>query len=64
MANFKKLLEQLCEGYKIIRTKPNGEEDDFAGGFDTKEAVEKELKACLAHNLHTKHKQQFRIVKK
>ena len=36
----------------------------FAGNFDTYERAQKELDACLAHPLHTKHKQKFEIKRK
>lgn len=51
----------VVESYKIIRTKPDGETDTFAGGFNTREQAEKELAACMRHSLHTKHKHDFKI---
>jgi hypothetical protein len=52
------------ESYVIVRTDTEGKRDVFAGNFDTYERAQKELDACLAHPLHTKHKQKFEIKRK
>ena len=52
------------ESYVIVRTDREGKKDVFAGNFDTYEQAQKELDACLAHPLHTKHKQKFQIQRK
>lgn len=56
--------EGVNESYVIIRTDSEGKKDVFAGGFDTYEKAQKELDDCLAHPLHTKHKQKFEIERK
>jgi hypothetical protein len=52
------------ESYIIVRTDREGKKDVFAGNFDTYEQAQKELDDCLAHPLHTKHKQKFEIKRK
>ena len=60
--------QDMAEGHKesyiIVRTDREGKKDVFAGNFDTYERAQKELDACLAHPLHTKHKQKFEIKRK
>ena len=58
------VMEGINETYVIIRTDSEGKKDVFAGGFDTYEKAQKELDDCLAHPLHTKHKQKFEIKRK
>jgi hypothetical protein len=61
-------MQDMAEGHKesyvIVRTDSEGKKDVFAGNFDTYEQAQKELDACLAHPLHTKHKQKFEIKRK